>query len=169
MITFTDKAWKVTKGALVIEKGEKVGTLYLCNGTSNFVNALTSKGADATLWHHRLEHMSENGMKILHSRNLLLGLKNVDLDFCENCIYGKQKRVRFLRVGKEKKSEKLELVNTNAWGPAQVSSLNGSHYYVTSLMMKLEKLGFIVLRIHLMYLILSRNGKLWLRLRQERN
>ena len=24
--TFTDKAWKVTKGALVIEKGEKVGT-----------------------------------------------------------------------------------------------------------------------------------------------
>ena len=50
--------------------------------------------------------MSEKGMKILHSRNLLPGLKNVDLDFSENCIYGKQKRVRFLRVGKEKKSEK---------------------------------------------------------------
>jgi hypothetical protein len=65
--TFTDKAWKVTKGALVIAKGEKVGTLYLCNGISNFVNALTSKGADATLWHHRLGHMSEKGMKILHS------------------------------------------------------------------------------------------------------
>ena len=52
--TFTDKAWKVTKGALVIAKGEKVGTLYLCNGISNSVNALTSKGADAELWHHRL-------------------------------------------------------------------------------------------------------------------
>ena len=59
------------------------------------------------------------------------GLKNVDLDFCENCIYGKQKRVRFLRVGKEKKSEKLELVHTYVWGPAQVSSLSGSRYYVT--------------------------------------
>ncbi|MCY6488451.1 GAG-pre-integrase domain-containing protein, partial [Actinobacillus pleuropneumoniae] len=58
-------------------------------------------------------------MKILHSRNLLPGLKNVDLDFCENCIYGKQKRVRFLRVGKEKKNEKLELVHTDVWGPAQ--------------------------------------------------
>ena len=56
--------------------------------------------------------MSEKGMKILHSRNLLLCLKNVDLDLCENCIYGKSKRVRFLRVGKEKKSEKLELVHT---------------------------------------------------------
>ena len=63
--TFTDKAWKVTKGALVIAKGEKVGTLYLCNGISNYVNALTSKGADAALWHHRLGHMSEKGMKIL--------------------------------------------------------------------------------------------------------
>ena len=131
MTTFTNKAWKVTKGALVIAKGKKVGTLYLCNGISNSVNALTSKGADAALWHHRLGHMSEKGMKILHSRNLLPGLKNVDLDFCENCIYGKQKRVRFLRVGKEKKNEKLELVHTDVWGPAQVSSLGGSRYYVT--------------------------------------
>eukprot|EP00253_Pinus_taeda_P006513 PITA_06513 len=56
--TFTDKAWKVTKGAPVIAKGEKVGTLYLCNGISNYVNALTSKEANATLWHHRLGHMS---------------------------------------------------------------------------------------------------------------
>ena len=131
MTTFTDKAWKVTKGALVIAKGEKVGTLYLCNGISNSVNALTSKGADAALWHHRLGHMSEKGMNILHSRNLLPGLKDVDLDFCENCIYGKQKRVRFLRVGKEKKRKKLELVHTDVWGPAQVSSLGGSRYYVT--------------------------------------
>eukprot|EP00253_Pinus_taeda_P033030 PITA_33030 len=66
MTTFTDKSWKVTKGALVIEKGKNVGTLYLCNSISNSVNALTSKGADATLWHHRLEHMSEKGMKIRH-------------------------------------------------------------------------------------------------------
>ena len=44
MITLIDKTWKFSKGSLVIEKGEKVGTLYLCNGISNFVNALTSKG-----------------------------------------------------------------------------------------------------------------------------
>ena len=73
MTNFTYKTWKVIKEALVIAKGKKVGTLYLCNGISNSVNALTSKGADAGLWHHRLEHMSEKGMNILHSRNLLLG------------------------------------------------------------------------------------------------
>jgi len=98
--TFTDKTWKVTKGSLVIAKGKKVGTLYLCNGISNSVNALTSTGEDTELWHHKLRHMSEKGMQILHSRNFLLGLKHVDLKLCENCVYGKQKRVRFLRVGK---------------------------------------------------------------------
>jgi len=87
--TFTDKTWKVTKGALVIEKGEKVGTLYLCNGISHYVNALTSTGADTTLWNHTLGHMSEKRMLILHSRNLLPGLKHVDLELCENCVYGK--------------------------------------------------------------------------------
>jgi hypothetical protein len=33
--TFTDKAWKVTKISLVMEKGEKVGTLYLCTGNAD--------------------------------------------------------------------------------------------------------------------------------------
>ena len=115
---FTDKTWKVTKGALVIAKGEKVGTLYLCNGISHFFNTLTSTGEDTILWHHRFGHMSEKGMKILHLRNLLPGLKHVDLKICENCVYGKQKRAKFLRVGKEKKSKKLELVHTDVWGLA---------------------------------------------------
>ena len=64
--TFTDKTWKVTKGSLVIAKGVKVGTLYLCNAISNSVNALTSIGEDMKLWHHRLRHMSDKGMQILH-------------------------------------------------------------------------------------------------------
>ena len=49
----------------------------------------------------------------------------------ENYIYGKQKRVRFLRVGNEKKREKLELVHTDVWGHAQILSLGGSRYYAT--------------------------------------
>ena len=112
--------------------------------------------------------MSEKGMHIIHKRNLLLDSKQIDLDFCENCVYGKQKIVRFLRVRKEKKSERLELVHTNVWGPTQVSSLGGSHYYVTLLMMQLEKLGFIAFDKNLMFLILLRNRKLWLRMRHKK-
>ena len=38
---------------------------------------------------------------------------------------------RFIRVGNENKSEKLELVHIYVWGLAQISSLGGSRYYVT--------------------------------------
>lgn len=62
---------------------------------------------------------------------MFLGLKQIDLEFCEHCVYGKQKRVQFLRVGKEKKSENLELVHIDVRGPTQISSLGGSNYYVT--------------------------------------
>ena len=77
-------------------------------------------------------------------------MKQASLEFCENCVYGKQKRVRFIRVGKQKKSEKLELVYTYVWGPSQVQSLGGSHYYVTFINDAAKKFGFIALDKNLM-------------------
>ena len=59
--TFTDTTWKVTKGAMVVEKGDKVGALYLCKGNIDSSIALASTGIDTTLWHHMLGNMSERG------------------------------------------------------------------------------------------------------------
>jgi hypothetical protein len=39
---FIDKLWKVTNRSLVIEKGEKVGTLYLCIGNIDSSISLAS-------------------------------------------------------------------------------------------------------------------------------
>ena len=97
---FSENIWKVTKGSLVVAKGEKVGTLYLCTGNTYSTLAATNINnavkatinvaiTDLVVWNHRLGHMSEKGIKILHSKNLLPGLKNIDLEFCENCVYGK--------------------------------------------------------------------------------
>ena len=55
------------------------------------------------LWHNILGHMSDKGMKLIYSKIVLLGLKCVDMDFCESCMYGKQKRVSFVKTGKEKR------------------------------------------------------------------
>ena len=112
--------------------------------------------------------MNEKGIQILHSRKLLPYLKQVSLEFCENCVYGKHKRVIFLRVGKQKKSEKLELVHTHVWRPAQVQSLGVSCYMLLLLMMQLEKLAFIALDKSQMCLLLLRSGNIWLRMRQEK-
>ena len=47
--TFINKTWKVTKGALGVEKCEKVDTLHLCNDNVDFSVALASTGAYTTL------------------------------------------------------------------------------------------------------------------------
>ncbi|KAE8725120.1 Polyadenylate-binding protein 7 [Hibiscus syriacus] len=107
--TFSGCEWKITKGALVIARGKKTGTLH----------------------HQRLGHMSEKRMKILLSKGKLPDLKNVDVGLCEDCIFGKQKKVSFTKIGKTPKAERLELVHTDVWGPSPVPSLAGSLYYVT--------------------------------------
>ena len=97
---FTDKVWKVTKGSLVIEKWEMVGTLHLGIGNIDSYISLSSTWVDTTLWNNRIGHMSENGMQIIHKINLFPDLKQIDLDFCDHCVYRKYKRVRFIRVKK---------------------------------------------------------------------
>ncbi|KAE8708014.1 E3 ubiquitin-protein ligase SINAT3 [Hibiscus syriacus] len=122
--------WKITKGALVIARGKKTDTLYI---TSNLENIIAVADADgkSNIWHQRLGHMSEKGMKTLLSKGKLSDLKNVDVGLCEDCIFGKQKKVSFAKIGKTPKTEKLELVYTDVWGPSPVPSLAVSLYYVT--------------------------------------
>ncbi|KAK2998182.1 hypothetical protein RJ639_023322 [Escallonia herrerae] len=69
-------------------------------------------------------------LRLLHSKNALPGMKNIQLDFCEGCVYGKQKRASFQRDGK-KKLERLELVHTDVCGPTTVKSLGGNFYFVS--------------------------------------
>nr|KYP54467.1 Retrovirus-related Pol polyprotein from transposon TNT 1-94 [Cajanus cajan] len=58
-------------------------------------------------------------------------LKEVEVGFCEPCVFGKQKRVTFAKSWRMPKVEKLELVHTDVYGPTSVSSLGVSRYYVT--------------------------------------
>jgi hypothetical protein len=68
--TFIDKKWKVTKGAPVVEKDEKVGTLYLCNGNVDSSISLASKGIYTMLWNKRHGHMSEKSAYFPIQKNI---------------------------------------------------------------------------------------------------
>ncbi|KAE8691518.1 Vacuolar-sorting receptor 1 [Hibiscus syriacus] len=89
--TFSGCEWKITKGALVIARGKKTGTLYVTSSLENIIEVAETDGK-SNLWHQRLGHMSEKGMKILLSKGKLPDLKNVDVGLCEDCIFGKQKK-----------------------------------------------------------------------------
>ena len=91
------------------------------------------------------------------------------MDFCESCVYGKQKRVSFVKTGKENKKEKLELVHTDVWGPAQVSSLGGSHYYVTFIYDATRKVWVYFLRQKSDVFKTFKNGNAWLKMTLVRN
>ncbi|KAK3006047.1 hypothetical protein RJ639_017337 [Escallonia herrerae] len=88
---------KVSKGAMVIMKGQKTGNLYKLMGKTVIGGASVSTHAGSSndnseLWHKRLGHLSEGGMLELHKRKLLQGVKSCKLDFCKFCVFGKQKR-----------------------------------------------------------------------------
>ena len=75
-------------------------------------------------------------MKAMLSKGKLSELKSINLDsidlyFCEDWIYGKQRKVNFLKVKKFPKEERLELVHTDVWDKAFVPSLGSSLYFVT--------------------------------------
>ena len=73
--TFGKTWWKITKGAPVIEKGDMIGMLYLCPHNTDYSIFVSSTETGAALWHHRLSHMSEKRMQILHSRKSLPDMK----------------------------------------------------------------------------------------------
>ena len=92
--------------------GKKTGTLYMTSSPRDTI-AVAEVSTNTSLWHRKLGHMSEKGMKMLLSRGKLLELKSINFDMCKSCILGKQKNVSFLKTGRTPKAEKLELVYTD--------------------------------------------------------
>ncbi|KAH9680516.1 hypothetical protein KPL71_026569 [Citrus sinensis] len=82
---------KIIKGALVLMKAEKNGAnLFMFKGeTLQEADAcVASNGEQSTMmWHLKLSHMSEQGLKILSERKLLPGLKSVSLPFLRALCY----------------------------------------------------------------------------------
>jgi hypothetical protein len=89
---------KVYKGTLLVMKVKKVGNLFLLEGRTELDHATTiseNESDSIHLWHQRLGHMSERGLKVLFDRKLLPILKSLKLYFCKHCIFGNYNRQRF--------------------------------------------------------------------------
>ncbi|KAL5858125.1 hypothetical protein ACOSQ3_005583 [Xanthoceras sorbifolium] len=127
-----DGVLKVAKGSLIVMKAEKIGKLYILKGSTvtgaTAVSTSSLSDSDVTrLWHMRLGHMSERGLSELSRRGLLCGQSTSKLDFCEHCIFGKQKRVSFSTAIHRTKGT-LDYIHSDLWGPARVPSKGGARY-----------------------------------------
>ncbi|KAH9767170.1 hypothetical protein KPL71_011175 [Citrus sinensis] len=123
---------KVIRGSIVIMKGTKQNGLYVLNGHTTVGEAsVTEKSEDkAKLWHLRLGHMSERGLKELKKKGVFGSDKLSSLGFCEDCILGKASRLKFESAVHSTK-ERLAYIHSDLWGPAQVDSLGGCRYFLS--------------------------------------
>ncbi|KAB5537804.1 hypothetical protein DKX38_015337 [Salix brachista] len=100
-VVFSNGTWRVTKGALVLAKGKKTGTLYTTTGSGNTIFATVAENI-ADLWHFRLGHMSQKGMKQLQSKGKLPELKGpsvpLDCELPEEVWSGKEVNLSYLKT-----------------------------------------------------------------------
>ncbi|KAI4347993.1 hypothetical protein L6164_008758 [Bauhinia variegata] len=126
---------KVISGALVVMKGVRKNNLYHYQGSTTVGIAATAVEADkeaemTKLWHMRLGHAGEKSLQTLAKQGLLKGVKNCKMDFCEQCVLGKQTRVKFANAIHNTKGI-MDYIHSDVCGPAKTTSLGNKHYFVT--------------------------------------
>ena len=83
---FGEGKWKLTKGSLVVARGKKNSSLYLAEAKSYGGEVNTADDISTHLWHMRLGHISQNGMRMLSKKQKILGLKLTDLEVCTHYL-----------------------------------------------------------------------------------
>ncbi|KAH9704469.1 hypothetical protein KPL70_011474 [Citrus sinensis] len=115
----------------IVMKGVRKNGLYILVGSSPVQGISASVTKDKTkLWHMRLAHISEKGLKELSNQGLLGSDKVTSLKFCEKCVFRKATRLKFSSGRKETK-QTLDYIHSDLWGPSQVPSLGGARYFVS--------------------------------------
>jgi len=144
---FEKETCRMVQGAMVLLKAVQFGTLYKLQGSTitNGCNSSifpdigveeertpTVSGEKVMLWHQILGHIREKVLRLLHSKGMVEGMFkfSLDFDFCEHCVYGKKKRVRF-PSGASRAECILQLVHNDVFGPVSVPSLGKYVYYVS--------------------------------------
>jgi hypothetical protein len=144
---FEKETCKMVRGEMVLLKRVRFGTLYNMKGrtisdgcnSSIFPDIGVEEERTPTIsrekvmvWHQRLGHIREKGLRLLYGKGMVEGMSNYSMDFyfCEHCVYGKQNQVRF-PSGVTRAEGILQLVHSDVFGPVLVPSLGKFVYYVT--------------------------------------
>ncbi|RDX79127.1 hypothetical protein CR513_40483, partial [Mucuna pruriens] len=101
---------------------------------------------ETSLWHQSLSHITKKGLNCLAKKDMLPGLKNIELEKCSHCMVGKQIRISFRKHPPLRKSELLELVHSDVCGPLKVKTFSGALYFITFIDDYFRKLWAYVLK-----------------------
>jgi len=124
-----DGALKVTKGSVMILKIECKMNLYMMIKSVVIDDASVEAEKENTtrLWYMCFGHVRERGLRALHRKWVLSGIKHCKLNLCKFCIMDRQSRVAFT-TSVYKTKGLLDLIHI--LGTSPVASI-GASYYVT--------------------------------------
>lgn len=123
----------IKAGVQTLLTGRRYDTLYLLQWRPAAAESLAieRRQDDIVLWHRRLGHMSQKNMNLLLKKCLLDRKKVSTLEACEDCIYGRARRVGF-NLAQHGTKEKLEYVHSDLWGaPSVPLSLGKCQYFIS--------------------------------------
>ena len=126
---------KISRGSYVAMKGIKRNGLYILLGKTVIPQNAASVAAkvvnDQTmLWHKRLGHISQKGIYYLNKQKVFGKDVVSQLEFCENCILGKQHKLSF-NLSTHRSKNVLDYVHADLWGPAKVQTQGGNKYFLS--------------------------------------
>ena len=124
---------RVINGSKTVLKGNRKNGVYVLDGeiiAGELGFSGSTKTDNTRLWHLRLGHISEKGLKELEKQCVLGKEKIGNLEFCEDCVFGKSSRASFKRSN-QKSENALDYIHSYLWGPAQELSLGGNKYFVS--------------------------------------
>ena len=83
----------------------------------------------SSLWHARFGHPQDKVLRHLLTNSVSPSI-SVDSQFCKHCTQGKMTQLPFSHSNTSA-SFPLQIVYSDVWGPAPITSLNGFRYYVS--------------------------------------
>ena len=137
--TFGDNVCRITKGTRLMAMGTLHNGLYVLNTSSGSQSPKETQRemamvANLNLWHQRLAHVHEDGIRTMVRNGVVEGIKldpNQKLGTCSGCVYGKSTRAQIPKQGGTRTKKVLDRVYTDVCGPFQVQSLGGSRYFLS--------------------------------------
>lgn len=134
-IVSAKETYTMVQGVMVLLRGVRVGNLCKLSGSTNIdkgnnlvvlenenVRTPTPFVENTMLWHQRMGHIGEKGLRTMHSKGVLYC--SLEFDFCNHCIFGRDSHL----VLQEKKRI-LELIQNDVFGLVPIPSLG--MYYVS--------------------------------------
>ena len=120
---------KFCKGNMVVARVEKTNTLYVMHARLCWEETNVAVDTITELWHKRLCHMSEKGMRKLVIGDLIPEVKSMHLDKCVDYLAGKKNRASFQSRPLMRRKALLELMHIDVCS-MDTKSHAGSQYFV---------------------------------------